>query len=119
MQRCRLSQAARQGGKTTSVSHRREEAMLKDIADLAVRYGVQVDTAIRTRATPDKAIAREVAKGAAMVVMGVTQRPGEELFFGDTATAVLDAVTCPVVLLASDRIRSAEARAEVVTEIGA
>jgi nucleotide-binding universal stress UspA family protein len=92
--------------------------MLKDIADLAVRYGVQVDTAIRTRATPDKAIAREVVKGAAMVVMGVTQRPGEELFFGDTATTVLAAVTCPVVLLASERIRPAEARVEV-TEIGA
>jgi Kef-type K+ transport system membrane component KefB/nucleotide-binding universal stress UspA family protein len=113
-----VSQAARQGGKATSVSHRREEAMLKDIADLAVRYGVQVDTAIRTRATPDKAIAREVAKSAAMVVMGVTQRPGEELFFGDTATAVLAAVSCPVVLLASERIRPTEARVEAVTEIG-
>ncbi|MCZ8546713.1 cation:proton antiporter [Mesorhizobium qingshengii] len=106
-----VSQAARQGA--TSVSHRREEAMLKDIADLAARYGVQVDTALRTRATPDRAIAREVAKGAAMVVMGVTQRPGEELFFGDTATAVLAAVACPVVLLASERIRPTEARAEV------
>ncbi|WP_091585049.1 cation:proton antiporter [Mesorhizobium qingshengii] len=105
-----VSQAARQGA--TSVSHRREEAMLKDIADLAARYGVQVDTALRTRATPDRAIAREVAKGAAMVVMGVTQRPGEELFFGDTATAVLAAVACPVVLLASERIRPTEARTE-------
>ncbi|UVK47703.1 cation:proton antiporter [Mesorhizobium sp. AR07] len=113
-----VSQAARQGGRATSVSHRREEAMLKDIADLADRYGVQVDTAIRTRATPDRAIAREVAKGAAMVVMGVTQRPGEELFFGDTATAVLAAVACPVVLLASERIRRTEAKAEVATEIG-
>ena len=112
-----VSQAARQGA--TSVSHRREEAMLKDIADLADRYGVQVDTAIRTRATPDRAIAREVAKGAAMVVMGVTQRPGEELFFGDTATAVLAGVGCPVVLLASERIRRTEARAEVAGELGA
>lgn len=114
-----VSQAARQGRKTTSVSHRREEAMLKDIADLAVRYGVQVDTAIRTRATPDLAIAREVAKGAAMVVMGVTQRPGEELFFGDTATAVLAAVSCPVVLLASERIRPTEAKVKPAAEIGA
>jgi nucleotide-binding universal stress UspA family protein len=107
-----VSQAARQGGKVTSLSHRREEAMLKDIADLAARYGVQADTAIRMRATPDKAIARETAKGAAMVIMGVTQRPGEELFFGDTATAVLAAVACPVVLLASERVRPTEARTE-------
>ncbi|QPC95143.1 cation:proton antiporter [Mesorhizobium sp. INR15] len=108
---------ARQAGSSTSVSHRREEAMLKDIADLADRYGVQVDTAIRTRATPDRAIVREVTKGAVMVVMGVTQRPGEELFFGDTATAVLAASNCPVVLLASERIRRAEAKVEGAEEI--
>lgn len=103
---------ARQGSRPGSVSHRREEAVLKDVADLADRYGVAVDTAIRTRATADRAIAREVAKGAAMVVMGVTQRPGEELFFGDTATAVLAAVACPVVLLASERVKRADANAE-------
>ncbi|RWE28452.1 MAG: potassium transporter [Mesorhizobium sp.] len=111
---------ARKGSRPGSVSHRREEAVLKDVADLADRYGVAVETAIRTRATPDQAIAREAAKGAAMVVMGVTQRPGEELFFGDTATAVLAAVACPVVLLASDRVRRAEAGAEEATaETGA
>lgn len=109
---------ARKGSRPGSVSHRREEAVLKDVVDLADRYGVAVDTAIRTRATPDKAIAREVAKGAAMVVMGVAQRPGEELFFGDTATAVLAAVACPVVLLATDRIR-AEVRADMAGETGA
>ncbi|RUW95033.1 universal stress protein, partial [Mesorhizobium sp. M8A.F.Ca.ET.059.01.1.1] len=111
---------ARKGSRPGSVSHRREEAVLKDVADLADRYGVAVETAIRTRATPDQAIAREAAKGAAMVVMGVTQRPGEELFFGDTATAVLAAVACPVVLLASDRVRRADAGAEEATaETGA
>ncbi|WP_411970263.1 cation:proton antiporter [Mesorhizobium sp. BH1-1-4] len=111
---------ARKGGRPGSVSHRREEAVLKDVADLADRYGVAVETAIRTRATPDKAIAREAAKGAAMVVMGVTQRPGEELFFGDTATAVLAAIACPVVLLASERVRRTDAAAEeAAAEVGA
>lgn len=110
----------RQGSRPGSVSHRREEAVLKDIADIADRYGVSIETAIRARATPDKAIAREVAKGVAMVVMGVTQRPGEELFFGDTATAVLAAAACPVVLLASERVRRAGADTdETATEIGA
>ncbi|MGY2996727.1 Kef-type K+ transport system membrane component KefB/nucleotide-binding universal stress UspA family protein [Mesorhizobium sp. URHB0026] len=111
---------ARKGSRPSSVSHRREEAVLKDVADLADRYGVAVETAIRTRATPDKAIAREAAKGAAMVVMGVTQRPGDELFFGDTASAVLAAAACPVVLLASDRVRRTEAAAEeAAAETGA
>jgi nucleotide-binding universal stress UspA family protein len=109
-----VSQGAAGGGRSTSVSHRREEAVLKDIADLADRYGVSVDTAIRTRATPDKAIVREASKNAAMIVMGVTQRPGEELFFGDTATAVLASCTCPIVLLASERTKRADASVEPV-----
>ncbi|WP_032917875.1 cation:proton antiporter [Mesorhizobium erdmanii] len=110
---------ARQGSQPGSVSHRREEAVLKDVADLADRYGVTVDTAIRARATPDKAIAREAAKGAAMVVMGVTQRPGDELFFGDTATAVLAAVACPVVLLATERVKQTDAAEQTAADIGA
>ncbi|UDL91404.1 cation:proton antiporter [Mesorhizobium sp. PAMC28654] len=109
-----VSQGAAGGGRSTSVSHRREEAVLKDIADLADRYGVPVDTAIRTRTNPDKAIVREASKNAAMIVMGVTQRPGEELFFGDTATAVVASCNCPIVLLASERIKRADAGVEPV-----
>ncbi|WP_421913675.1 cation:proton antiporter [Mesorhizobium sp.] len=111
-----VSQGAAAGGRSISVSHRREEAVLKDIADLADRYGVAVDTAIRTRATPDKAILREASKNAAMIVMGVTQRPGDELFFGDTATAVLSSCNCPIVLLASERIRRSENVADLEVE---
>ncbi|MER8504428.1 cation:proton antiporter [Mesorhizobium sp. M0204] len=98
-----VSQKAAKGRRSTSVSHSREEAVLKDIADLAGRYGLHIDTAFHTRVTPDKAITREAAKGAAIVVMGVTQRPGGDLFFGETAGAVLAACNCPVVLLASAR----------------
>lgn len=76
-----VSQGATRGRKPTSVSHRREEAVLKDIAGLAARYGVHVDTAIRTRATPDKAIIREVASGAAMVVKGGRPAPGRRAVF--------------------------------------
>ncbi|PDQ21181.1 potassium transporter [Mesorhizobium sanjuanii] len=100
-----VSQGSARSRRATPVSHRREEAVLKDIADLASRYGVPVDTSIHTRVTPDKAIIREVAKGAAIVVMGVTQRPGEDLFFGDTASAVVATCDCPIVLLASERIK--------------
>ncbi|WP_245454944.1 universal stress protein [Mesorhizobium sp. M9A.F.Ca.ET.002.03.1.2] len=96
-----VSQGAARGDKPTSVSHRREEAVLKDIADLASRYGVPVDTAIHTHGTPDQVIISEVTKGAAIVVMGVTRRPGKDLFFGDTASAVLATCNRPVVLLAS------------------
>jgi len=102
---------ARRNSQPLTISHRREEGVLKDVAKLADRYGVEVETAIRTHTTPDKAIAREVSKGVVMVVMGVTQRPSEDLFFGATATAVIENAQCPVVLLASDRVRAPTAPA--------
>jgi Kef-type K+ transport system membrane component KefB/nucleotide-binding universal stress UspA family protein len=94
---------ARSGGRI-SLSHRREEAALKDIVDLAERYGVPIKTAMRTHGAAAEAITREATKGAALVVMGVTQRSGDELFFGETAAAVLAACTQPVVLVAGERV---------------
>jgi nucleotide-binding universal stress UspA family protein len=98
-----VSRGTKGGPRQTSMSHQREEAVLKDIVDLADRYGVPIETAMRTRGGPDGAILREAAKGVTMIVMGVTQRPGDQLFFGDTATAVLAKCAAPVVLVASDR----------------
>jgi nucleotide-binding universal stress UspA family protein len=102
---------ARSGGRI-SLSHRREEAALKDIVDLAERYGVPIKTAMRTHGAAAEAITREATKGAALVVMGVTQRSGDELFFGETAAAVLAACTQPVVLVAGERVRRDEAAKE-------
>ncbi|MES0006691.1 universal stress protein [Mesorhizobium sp. M0062] len=69
------------------VSHRRREAVLKDIVALADRYGVEIETAIRSRAAAD-AIPRQAGRGA-LIVMGVARRTGEELFFGERATGLL------------------------------
>jgi nucleotide-binding universal stress UspA family protein len=99
-----VSRDAKRGDSLASLSHRNEEAVLKDFADLATRYGVPVHTAIRKRGAPADAIIREAAKGAAMVVMGVTQRAGDKLFFGNTANAVLARFKGPIVLLASERV---------------
>jgi len=54
-----------------SLSHRREEAALKDVAALAERYGVPIKTAMRAHGAAADAIIREAAKGAALLVMGV------------------------------------------------
>jgi len=90
-------------GHKTSLSHQREEAVLKDVAALAERYGVQVETSMHTHGRPEDAVCREAAHGASLVVLGATQRPGEDLFFGDTAMAVIANTKVPVVLLASER----------------
>lgn len=96
----------------TSISHRREEAVLKDIVELGERYGVPVQTAMRMHGAAGDAIRREAARGTAMVIMGVTQRPGEELFFGETATAVVAKCKGPIVLLTTGRVQRDDAEQE-------
>ncbi|ESW94358.1 cation:proton antiporter [Mesorhizobium sp. M0179] len=97
-----------------TVSHRRREAVLKDTVALADRYGVEIETAIRSRAAAADAIARQAGRGAALIVMGVARRPGEELFFGETTTGVLQRCQCPVVLISDARLsRDDEVREEL------
>ena len=64
----------------------REERVLKDMAELGERYDVAVTTRISPRAAAADAILKEGRRNFAMIVMGVSARPGEELFFGNTAT---------------------------------
>jgi nucleotide-binding universal stress UspA family protein len=78
----------------------REERILKDIAQLAERYGVKVSTRISPRASPALAILRQARRDFTWIVMGVSPRPGEELFFGNTATAVLREWHNPILVLA-------------------
>ena len=99
-------------GQRSSVSLRREEAVLKDIVTMADRYGVGIETAIRKRGAPHDAICREAAKGVAMIVMGVTPRSGDELFFGETATSVVERCKGPIVMVAAVRTRLEETEDE-------
>jgi nucleotide-binding universal stress UspA family protein len=79
----------------------REEGVLKDVTGLADRYGVRLITQISQRSGAPQAILREARKGYGMIVMGVTARPGEDLFFGNTAAAVLRDWKSPVLFIAS------------------
>jgi Kef-type K+ transport system membrane component KefB/nucleotide-binding universal stress UspA family protein len=72
-------------------SRRMAEAMLKDIVALGESYDVDAKTAVRTETTADEAILKEMAKRRHnLIAMGVERRPGEKLFFGETATAILE-----------------------------
>ena len=76
-------------GTRSTRTRRHEEAILKDVVDLAERYDVAAKTKVCVDVAPDDAILREMRTAADLVVMGVNRRPGDTLFFGDTATAVL------------------------------
>jgi Kef-type K+ transport system membrane component KefB/nucleotide-binding universal stress UspA family protein len=88
-----VSRAASSGGKDTSrqrATRRSEQAVLKDIAALADRYEVKLRSTTRVNLAPDEAILREAKHGYDLIVLGVSRRPGDTLFFGNTAASVLD-----------------------------
>jgi Kef-type K+ transport system membrane component KefB/nucleotide-binding universal stress UspA family protein len=89
------------GGKKKR-SRQYEEAILKDIVKLAESYEVNLRTSVRTNVAPEKAILEEMARRRHnLVVMGVGRRPGEKLFFGDTAAALLDKSVNSLMFVAS------------------
>ena len=71
-------------------SRRYEEAILKDIAELADTYSTDLRTAVLADIAPEEAIMKETERRKHnLIVLGVGRRPGEKLFFGDTAAALL------------------------------
>jgi Kef-type K+ transport system membrane component KefB/nucleotide-binding universal stress UspA family protein len=78
------------GGKRKNRSRQNEEAILKDVVALAETYGVTVQTAVRANVTADDAIMKEMNRRRHnLVVLGAGRRPGEKLYFGDTAAALI------------------------------
>jgi nucleotide-binding universal stress UspA family protein len=72
-------------------SRQYEEAILKDIVALAETYEVSVRTALRADEAAEAAILKEMAaRRHNLAVLGVGRRPGDKLFLGDTAAALLE-----------------------------
>jgi Kef-type K+ transport system membrane component KefB/nucleotide-binding universal stress UspA family protein len=91
--------AKRRGG----VRERRQaQAILKEIVQMADRYDVKVKTAVHSDVAPDEAILAQAKKGRHdLIVMGVQRRPGDKLFFGDTAAAVFEKSPGSILFLSS------------------
>jgi len=67
-----------------------DEAILREIADLAQQYGASLTSLLRTAAEPAAGILQELQRlPYDMVVLGVTRRPGDTLALGATARALL------------------------------
>jgi Kef-type K+ transport system membrane component KefB/nucleotide-binding universal stress UspA family protein len=71
-----------------SVTRRNEESILKDMVSLGGRYGIEPRTALEQHASPDAPILRHASRHE-LIVMGVNRRPGERLFLGNTAEAII------------------------------
>jgi len=83
--------AAQRRLKRPTVSRRHEEAILKDIVELASRYDTPIRTALRLDIAPEDAILRQARLGRYdLVVMGVGRPAGETLYFGKISAAILE-----------------------------
>ena len=83
--------ATRRGTRRGIRTRRHEEAILKDIVAISDGYDMSIRTAVVAERAADEAILAELKRrNHNLVVLGVGRRPGERLFFGDTATALLE-----------------------------
>jgi Kef-type K+ transport system membrane component KefB/nucleotide-binding universal stress UspA family protein len=87
------------GARRTSPTRSQQEVILKEVVAFAERYGAEAVTAVRIESSPEQAILRE-ARRHNLIVMGVNRRPGEVLYFGDTASAVLKSTKASVLFVA-------------------
>jgi nucleotide-binding universal stress UspA family protein len=79
------------------------DAAIQDVIELGKAYGVEVKGTIRSRRTADNAIIREIRGGNYdLLVMGVSPRPGEQLFFGEVPADLLERSPCSLVFVASE-----------------
>jgi nucleotide-binding universal stress UspA family protein len=85
-------------------TRQREQEVLKDASRLAERYAVHLRSQIVGHGDAARAIIGEASRGYGLVVMGVSSRPGRDLYFGNTATQVLLGVTAPVLFLADQPV---------------
>ncbi|HET9816697.1 MAG TPA: universal stress protein [Xanthobacteraceae bacterium] len=75
---------------------------MKEIVEIADRYDVTASTEIRADLAPRDAILTEAKKrGNDLIVMGVSRRSGDKLFFGDTAAALLEKSLGSIMFVAS------------------
>jgi K+:H+ antiporter len=79
------------------------DAVIREIVRLGDHYGVEVKGALRSVRTPQEAILRQLEVGGHnLLVMGVSPRPGDELFFGEVPAELLERAGCSVLFLASE-----------------
>jgi Kef-type K+ transport system membrane component KefB/nucleotide-binding universal stress UspA family protein len=79
------------------------DATIQDVVELGRAYGVEVKGTIRSRRAAENAIMREIRGGHYdLLVMGVSPRPGEQLFFGEVPADLLERAPCSLVFVASE-----------------
>jgi nucleotide-binding universal stress UspA family protein len=79
------------------------DAIIREVVQLGEHYGVEVKGAVRSIGTPQDAILHQLNQGSHnLLVMGVSPRPGDQLFFGEVPAELLERAECSVLFIAGE-----------------
>jgi Kef-type K+ transport system membrane component KefB/nucleotide-binding universal stress UspA family protein len=79
------------------------DAAIREIVELGEHYNIEVRGVIRSDRVTEKVILKEIESGRySLLVMGVSPRPGSQLFLGDVAAEALQRAKCSVLLVSGE-----------------
>jgi Kef-type K+ transport system membrane component KefB/nucleotide-binding universal stress UspA family protein len=79
------------------------DAIIREVVRLGDHYGIEVKGAVRSIGTPQDAILHHLHQGSHnLLVMGVSPRPGDQLFFGEVPAELLERAECSVLFIAGE-----------------
>lgn len=79
------------------------EAAVHEVIELGGRYGISVSGRIRTASTRRAAVVQEILAGQHnLLVMGVTPRSADQLYFGEAPAEILERAPCSVLFVSID-----------------
>jgi Kef-type K+ transport system membrane component KefB/nucleotide-binding universal stress UspA family protein len=87
-------------------------AVVREITEIGEHYGIEVRGAIRQSGSVRHAVLRELARAPHnLLVMGVSPRPGDELFLGELAAEMLARAGTSLLFVCAEPVPGAEAEA--------
>jgi Kef-type K+ transport system membrane component KefB/nucleotide-binding universal stress UspA family protein len=99
----RRARSWRQHFGTVLAPENNADAAIREIVELGEHYNIEVQGVIRSDRAIEKVILRQIESGRhSLLVMGVSPRPGRQLFLGDVAAEVLPRAKCSILLVAGE-----------------
>jgi Kef-type K+ transport system membrane component KefB/nucleotide-binding universal stress UspA family protein len=93
------------------------DAVVREIIEMGELYGIEVRGAIRESGNVRNSVLRELARAPNnLLVMGVSPRPGDQLFLGELAAEMLARTATSLLFVCAEPVPGAEAQAATSTE---
>src|SRR5579862_2228892 len=99
----------------SAIAPRTAEAAIREIVELGEHYGVTVTGRTRKVSATQNAILREIQSGRHdLLVMGVSPRSGDQLFFGEMPAEILQRADCSILFVSSEPVIEATGTREAL-----